>query len=395
MPEKIRIAFDTWTLGSFARNQGIYVYARHLLTQFHQIAYENSIEVLPYVCAGAENDASAFSSAPGFSPAPARLLQSSRIWRYGGAWATAWRRRPDIVFSPHVNCFYAGNRPPAVITIHDLIPLKVSWPSKRVMQTLRFLSWSAAKFSRAIITVSEHSKKDLMETYGVPESKVSVVFQGFDKKIFNSAPPGPEQQKELLGRLEVDKPYILHHGAIQPRKNLKRLIEAWRLVLSRNRNLDVDLVLAGPLGLDNEEIVAAAQARESRGRVVLTGPLSDADLGILVKGATLEVIPSLYEGFSLPMVEAMACGTPTVVANASCLPEISGGVLRYFDPYSKDEMATCIEDVLENEELRRELAENGQKRAARFDWRICAEQTLTVLKRVAESESGSRLGKLQ
>jgi len=223
--------------------------------------------------------------------------------------------------------------------------------------------------------------------YGVPESKISVVFLGFDREIFNSVPPGPDWQKELLGRLGIVRPYILHHGAIQPRKNLKRLIEAWRLMLSRNRNLDVDLVLAGPLGLDNEEIVAAAQARQSRGRVVLTGPLGDADLGILVKGATLEVIPSLYEGFSLPMVEAMACGTPTVVANASCLPEISGGVLRYFDPYSKEEMAACIEAVLENEELRRELAENGQRRAAQFDWRVCAEQTLAVLKRVAEGES--------
>jgi glycosyltransferase involved in cell wall biosynthesis len=387
MPEKLRIAFDTWSLGSFARNQGIHVYARHLLTHFQQIAQENSVEFMPYVCAGAGNDANAFSSVSGFVPAAARLLQFSRVWRYGGACATAWRSKPDIVFSPHVNCFYAGNCPPAVITIHDLIPLKVSWQSKRVMQTLRFLSWSAAKFSRAIITDSEHSKRDLIETYGVPESKVSVVYLGFDKEKFNSVPPGPEQQKELLRRLGIDRPYTLHHGAVQPRKNLKRLIEAWRLVLSRNRNLDVDLVLAGPLGLDNEEIVAAAQAEESNGRVVLTGPLSDADLGILVKGAALEVIPSLYEGFSLPMVEAMACGTPTVVANASCLPEISGGVLRYFDPYSHEEMAACIEAVLESEELRCELAENGQRRAAQFDWRTCAEQTLTVLKRVADNES--------
>jgi alpha-1,3-rhamnosyl/mannosyltransferase len=117
--------------------------------------------------------------------------------------------------------------------------------------------------------------------------------------------------------------------------------------------------------------------------VIFTHALSDDDLAILVKGARLAVVPSLYEGFCLPMVEAMACGVPTIVANSSCLPEISGSLLRYFDPRSVDEMAVCIDQALEDETLRNELAAKGLRRASDFDWEQCARETMAVLGRVA------------
>jgi alpha-1,3-rhamnosyl/mannosyltransferase len=101
---------------------------------------------------------------------------------------------------------------------------------------------------------------------------------------------------------------------------------------------------------------------------------------MLIKGAALVVVPSLYEGFCLPMVEAMACGAPVIAANTSCLPEVSGGVLKYFNPHSIDDMATCMEQALEDGELRKSLAREGKKRAAFFDWRRCAEDTLAVFK---------------
>ena len=153
-------------------------------------------------------------------------------------------------------------------------------------------------------------------------------------------------------------------------------------MLSRNRNLDLELVLAGPLGWECDEIVAAANGTDG-GRVILTGALDDPDVALLVKGASLAVIPSLYEGFCLPMVEAMACGTPTVVSNASCLPEVSGGVLKYFDPGSVEDMADCMEKTLEDRELLAELTREGKERAGFFDWQRCATQTLAILKRNA------------
>jgi glycosyltransferase involved in cell wall biosynthesis len=215
--------------------------------------------------------------------------------------------------------------------------------------------------------------------YELPESKVSVVYLGYDKTAFNDVPPDPEQQKKLLSRLGLNKPYVLHHGIIQPRKNLKRLIDAYRLMLSRNSNLEFDLVLAGALGWEYEDIMSAAQSSE-RGRVIFPGALSQDDLAILVKSAALVVIPSLYEGFCLPMIEAMACGVPVVASNASCLPEISGGVLRYFDPDSVEEIMACMEDVLKDDEVRKTLVQKGKQRAAFFNWQRCAQETLAILR---------------
>jgi glycosyltransferase involved in cell wall biosynthesis len=116
--------------------------------------------------------------------------------------------------------------------------------------------------------------------------------------------------------------------------------------------------------------------------------VSDSDLSLLLRGAELEVIPSLYEGFCLPMVEAMACGVPTIAANSSCLPEISGGVLRYFDPFSVEEMAACIQTVMDSRDLRAELGLRGKQCAQQFSWQLCAEQTLDVVERVARGSKG-------
>jgi glycosyltransferase involved in cell wall biosynthesis len=159
---------------------------------------------------------------------------------------------------------------------------------------------------------------------------------------------------------------------------------ACRRLWERNRNLDFDLVLAGARDSAYDDVMQTVQqVKGGRGRVVLTGALCQQDLVTVIKGATLAVFPSLYEGFCIPMIESMACGTPTIAANSSCLPEISGGALRYFDPSSEDEMSCCMETALENAELRRELSEKGRGRAAQFEWRRCAEQTLAVLAQVA------------
>jgi glycosyltransferase involved in cell wall biosynthesis len=371
------IAFDTWALGAYARNHGVHVYARNLLAQFRELSREYGVEIRPYTCEAVDNDANGLAATRGFQPRATGLLKFSRIWRFGGACALASIRGVDLVFSPHFSSVYPPPFARAVIAIHDLIPVRMPLSSRCINGQARFCLWSAAKFSRAIITGSLHSKADLLDIYGIPDSKVSVIYYAYDKRIFNRAIPDPKLVRGLCLKLGIAGPYIVHHGAIKPSKNVKRLIQAYRLLRQRNKNLDLDLVLAGPLACEYEDVLA--EVNRAR-RVILAGVLNDQDLGTLVKGATLAVIPSLYEGFCLPMIEAMACGVPTIAANSSCLPEISGGVLRYFNPESVEEMAVRMEEALEDRQLRWELSEKGTARASRFDWRRCAEETLAVLK---------------
>ena len=340
----------------------------------------------------AANDANAIQAERGFELAASRWLSHDRLWRLGGGSLAAREARADLIFSPTSNLVPAV-RIPVACTVHDATPLIMPTHSRKVTLLQRCMLWAACKYSQAVITVSECSRRDLIRTCRVPGSKVFVVHNGYDDTLFNGSAPDRDRQKALNRKYGLTKPYLWHHGVIQPRKNLKRLIDAYRLLLSRNPNLEFDLVLAGPLGWEFEETVAAANDGAGyRGRVVLTGALENKDLVCLLKGASLAVIPSLYEGFCLPMVEAMACGVTTVVADASCLPEISGGVLRYFDPQSVDDMASCMESVLDSPEARSTLARRGKERSAIFSWRRCAEETVAVLKRYARADERRLVG---
>jgi glycosyltransferase involved in cell wall biosynthesis len=368
------------------RHQGTYVYAKNLIAEFKRIARADpDITFCLFTSRRTANDANSITSDRGFDHFETTGLRHDRVWRIGGAALAASEAHADLLFSPTSNLTPIGTVP-VVCAIHDVTPVILPSHSRKVTLMQRFMLWAASRYARAIITGSECSKRDLIRIYGLPESKISVVPYGFDDAIFNDSPPALDRQASLQSKFNLVRPYLWHHGVIQPRKNLKRLIEAYRLMLSRNPNLDCDLVLAGPLGWDYREIVAAAaDAAGHGGRIVLTGPLEDADLACLLKGASLAVVPSLYEGFCLPMVEAMACGVPVVAADCSCLPEVSGGILKYFDPLSVDAMASCMESVLESTEGRSALARRGKERSAAYSWRRCAEETVSVLKRQARA----------
>jgi|SRR6185312_9018019 len=386
----MRIAFDTWTLASRFRNQGTYVYAQNLIGELKKAAKRMSgVEFCIFAPHHGGNDASLLEPDTGFSVARSKLLNHERLWRMGGASTAAKQIRADLMFSPSCNLLPLA-KPPLVCTIHDATPVMMPSHSKRMVMAQKVFLRSAARRSCAIITVSERSRQDLVETCGIPEDKVTVVHNGYDKQIFNDAPPEAAELSELRERVGIRRQYLFHHGVIQPRKNLKRLVQAYRLLLSRNRGLDLDLVLAGPLDWEHQQVVAEAEESHStRGQVIFPGTLSRHDLALLLKGAALVVIPSLYEGFCLPMVESMACGVPAIVSENSCLPEISGNALEYFDPLSIDDMAVKIEAVLFDEELRSKIRSRGLSRAADFSWERCGRETLEVLLRAGGREFGS------
>jgi glycosyltransferase involved in cell wall biosynthesis len=377
----ITIAFDTGALDGIYRNQGIAVYTRMLLEHFREMASAYGVTVSPFVSPRAENDANAFAPAPGFVPVEARWLHSHRAWRYGGAWLATRRLRPDVVFSPSFSTLQFPSGAARVVTLHDATPfIMPNFTAMKVIRKMRVAMKYAATHSDRIITISRCSQSDLARVFGIPASAIAVINPGYDATRFNAEAPDPAQREALRARFGLERPYIFHHGFIQPRKNLRRLVQAFRLMTARDSSAKYDLVLAGGLGWHSEELVAVVEAAgSSRGRVLLTGPLSDSDLAVMIKGAALVAIPSLYEGFCLPMVEAMACGVPVIASAASCMREISGDVLRYFDPESVDEIAASMREALEDEALRRELAERGLVRAREFSWRRCAEETLAVL----------------
>jgi glycosyltransferase involved in cell wall biosynthesis len=384
----MKIAIDSWTLASRFRCQGTYVYTQNLLREFKNIACNGSgLRFSLFASSRNGNDAVRVAPSANFELHPSSLLDHDRMWRLGGAGLSAARSHADVLFIPTAATLPVGSVP-AVCTIHDMTPLIMPTHSSKVTAMQRMFLRGCARFSQAIITPSEHSKKDIVALLGVPEEKVTVIYEACDHAIFNSAPVDETALASLRLRLGIQKPYLIHHGTIQPRKNLKRLIEAFRLMLARDSNLDFDLVLAGQLGWASAEIVSAATGSAgSTGNVILAGVLADTDLALLIKGASLAVIPSLYEGFSLPMLEAMACGVPTVASQTSCLPEISGYALTYFDPLSMEDMAQCMRSVLLDAQLSRRLRQDGMARAQKFSWERCAQETLKVLLRVGRASS--------
>jgi glycosyltransferase involved in cell wall biosynthesis len=376
---RLKIAFDPWVLAPRFRHQGTNVYGWRLIDEFRKIA-----EQIPEIefCVFSPNHGlmpECVEEKPSFSFVKSTLVGHERLWRLGGASLAAGRLEADVMFSPSCNIFPL-RKPPLVCTIHDATPFVMPSQSRSTVLAQKFFLRSAARRSRAIITVSDRSKQDLVQRCKVPPEKVSVVYNGYDKERFNEAPPDPDKLQALRLRLGLRRPYILHHGVVQPRKNLQRLIEAHRLLLSRRNDVELDLVLAGPLGWEHANVCeAATRYRSHRGQVVIARMLEDDELAQLLKGAVMAAIPSLYEGFCLPMVEAMACGIPAVVSNNSCFPEISGKALEYFDPLSIEDMADKIESVLFHSQLRERIQARGMKRAAEFSWERCGRETLDVL----------------
>jgi glycosyltransferase involved in cell wall biosynthesis len=381
---RLKIALDPWVLASRFRHQGTHVYGRNLVRQFRRAAARLShVEFCLFNSGDFGSDPELCHAGPGFSVVNNRLATRDRLWRLGGASIAAQRICANAVFSPSANVFPLM-KPPMVCTIHDVTPWVMPSQSPRMVVAQRFFLRAAARRSQAIITVSERSKQDLVEICGVPAEKVTVIYNGYDRELFNTSSPDAEALQALRTRLGIPRPYILHHGVIQPRKNLKRLIRAWHLLLSRHRNMELDLVIAGPPGRHHEQVFKLGQACSGPGgQVIFARMLSDYDLSTLLKGASMAVIPSLYEGFCLPMVEAMACGVPAIVSSTSCFPEVSANALVYFDPLSVEDMAAKMESGLCDVELRGQIREQGLERAADFSWERCGRETLDVLLRAA------------
>jgi glycosyltransferase involved in cell wall biosynthesis len=390
----MKIAIDTLFLGQKFRHTGTAVYLKNLLHECLRICETNPQDQdMEFHGFASPNDpwnrngiGSRFLQVH-----ESGILARRGLWLLGGMALRTMRVHPDLLFLPTAHHSLPGPCVPVVTTILDAMPKRLPQDLiGRGFPPLHAMTWLNARLANTVITISSWSKQDLIEIYNLKPEKVEVVYLGYDKGLYNDIPPDVEGSAALLRRLRIRRPFILHHGLVQLRKNVHRLIRAWDDIRERHKEFEAQLVLAGPMGFGHEEILRVREASPNRDQIVLTGALSDVDLAMLVKNAALCAIPSLYEGFCLPMIEAMACGVPTVASNGSCIPEISGGVLEYFDPLSIQEMGETILRALEDSDLRDRLRCRGLVRAGDFSWERCALETLRAFRETV-AESGRTL----
>jgi glycosyltransferase involved in cell wall biosynthesis len=261
-----------------------------------------------------------------------------------------------------------------VVTVHDLAFEYFPGMFPRTWRLLFRLGVRAAvSRADAIVTPSRNTAEDLLSRTKVDPARIHVV------PLAASVLAGPADPEPTLARLKIRGPYVLFVGTLEPRKNLVRLIRAYRRVAATG--VPHALVLAGPLGWRHDALMREI-ALFGPGDIVMTGALSEEEIDALYRAADAFVYPSLYEGFGLPVVEAMARGIPTVTSNTSSVPEVAGEATLGVNPRSVREIATAIERVLTDVDLAERLAERGRRRAERFTWDETARLTLQVYERV-------------
>jgi glycosyltransferase involved in cell wall biosynthesis len=273
---------------------------------------------------------------------------------------------------------------PSVLTVHDVIFHLFPGHHKRLNRW--YLNAALPLFCRradAIICVSEWSKADLVRLWEIDPAKIHVVHEAADPQF---RPVSEERIMVTRRRYGLPERYLLTVGTIEPRKNLNRLLDA--LGLLRAQGDDVYLVIVGRKGWLYDDFFAALERFENRNAVIQLGYVPDDDLPAVYGGATATVLASLYEGFGLPILESMACGTPVVSSRAASLLEVGGEAACYFDPQAVDEMAAVIRKVWRDVELRQEKKQQGLEQAARFSWTRAAQETLNVYESVGAEISG-------
>lgn len=278
--------------------------------------------------------------------------------------------KPDLVHFPHFNVplFYRGK---FIVTIHDVLlrrhhsrrastlgPLKF-WLKK---QLYLWVIGSAIRRARQIITVSQFTKQEILHFYHVPESKISVVYEGLTKLEKTGE---ISADKEALLRYNISKPYLLYVGNAYPHKNLDFLLRAWPKI---SQFFSGQLVLVGHEDYFYQQLKNLATELDLGSSILFLGYVPDVDLAALYRLAKLYVFPSLYEGFGLPLLEAMNYGLPIVASDIPCLREIAGTAAEYFDPNDQNDLVEKFKNLLVNQDRQNELRQAGQKQCQKYRW---------------------------
>jgi len=353
----VRIAIDARKLHDF----GIGTYIRNLVRYLARIDSDTEYQV---ICRPPDREQIA-AYGPNITPVPEAaspysIAEQLRIPIVLRRHHTQLFHAPHYVLPPMVPCR-------SVVTIHDCIHLMFPQylPNRAAYVYAKASMWSAARRASRVLTVSEASKRDILRFFDIPEQKIVVIPNAFDERF--AVEPPPDDVHRVRERFQLDNRYVLYAGNIKPHKNVVRLIEAFAIV-RRKLGEDLKLLIIGDEISKHAALRRTVHRHQLHKYVRFLGFVPDQTLAILYRLAAVFVFPSLYEGFGLPPLEAMASGTPVVTSNVSSLPEVVGDAAILVDPYDAGSIAEGIASVLGDEALRLEMIRRGFARARQFSW---------------------------
>lgn len=333
------------------------------------------------LCAGGRGPLAQYNGSPYTKVAGARLLPGLMTAGNLVLSQLAQRLKLDVIHDPTgtTPLLFAMKQCAAIVTIHDVFAWSLPGHSS-LLDTLIYKQWLPRILPKvdAVITVSRQSQDDIQKYLSPPAERVRVIPYGVTN-LFRPISP-PAVQKHLQERFGFSFPYLLYVGALTQRKNIERALEAFARI--RHHFPDLHFVLAGPRTWKQTPVEDILQKLQIGDKVHLTGPLTDKDLPALYNGAALFVFPSLYEGFGLPVLEAMACGTPVLTSNVSSLPEVAGDAAVLVDPTDVEAIAAAMRRVLQDQALAAALSAKGLARAQQFTWERTARETIKVYEKV-------------
>ncbi len=291
------------------------------------------------------------------------------------------KEKPDLIFSP-THYIPRFTSVPRIVTIFDLSFFYFKKMFK-VSDYIQLKNWTgySVKNAKYIVTISKSTKKDIVKFYDIDPKKIIVAYPGYDATIFK---PFKDKEKiaSFLEKYGIDQPYILYTGTIQPRKNLVKLIESFTNIEG------LKLVIAGKYSGTGrqawmtEEILSAPKKFGVEEKIIFTNYIPADELALLMNGATAYILVSLYEGFGLPALEAMACGAPVIASNVSSLPEVVGDAGLLVDPNSATQIEQAIRTIYTDKKLRNKLSKKSLERAKKFSWKKMTKEILEVFEKV-------------